>query len=401
MNKFDVPRLGLVLFVICLVVMALLSPPTTLCADDKSPRESDLPLYPLKKGLKWGIEVDDKFRPRADASGFTVANEKKEGTMEVTEIVMVDKLACYQVQDTDSTDYICMKDDGCVYQVGFAPFAKNNFGMAFIYDPPLCILKPANKKLQTWDIDSTRTIGGFTEKDSRQMCGRFKGTAVQYNEKLKGFFVKEYKEYETVRVSIEGTFERKDSGLKTKIKIDTWYVPGKGPIKYQSYEEDRNSPVGKERIVYSFSGEYSMAVGDVVLNPTDIEKEASSESIEVPPGVVTEFKKSRTIKRELTYSTKLNLGAELENKLGTDLYFIKGRLAAKVKGSIEAAMGETLSDSETREITVKIDGKEIPKGKIIWIDVYKTGTIEVTQDGKPYKIPFEFPVGTKLIVRKQ
>jgi hypothetical protein len=266
------------------------------------------------------------------------------------------------------------------------------------------VLKPANKKLQTWDFDSVKSIGNVTKKNTRSLLGRFKGTAVQYNETLKDYFGKDYKEYETVRVSIVGTYEPSDpKHHKSKIKTDTWYVHGKGPIKYQSYEEleDLTPREGKERIVTWFSGDSTLTVGEVVINPTGTEKEVSSESIEAPPGVVTEFKKSRTIKRELTYSTKLGLGTEFENKLGTDLYFIKGRLAAKVKASIEAAMGETLSDSETREQKVTIDGNINPKAKIIWIDVYKTGTIEVTQDGKPYKIPFEFPIGTKLIIRKQ
>src|SRR5262249_13385893 len=131
------------------------------------------------------------------------------------------------------------------------------------------------------------------------------------------------------------------------------------------------------------------------------EQEASSESVDAPPGVVTEFKKSRTITREVHYSTKIGLGAETEAKLAGALLAVKGELAGRVRGSIEKEMGEKFTDSETREQTVRIDGDKLPKARILWIDTYRTGTVQVIQDGRTYSVPFQFPVGTKLVIRKQ
>jgi hypothetical protein len=141
-------------------------------------------------------------------------------------------------------------------------------------------------------------------------------------------------------------------------------------------------------------------IGEIRVNRDQIEKEASSETVESLAGVVTEFKKSRTITREATYALRMGASAEAQAKLAANLLVVKQDLQLRIKGSIERETGERLADSETREQTVRIDGNVVQKAKIVWIDTYKTGTVDVIQDGQVYSVPFRFPIGTKLVIRK-
>lgn len=139
----------------------------------------------------------------------------------------------------------------------------------------------------------------------------------------------------------------------------------------------------------------------MVVAPGLVEREASSEEIEAVPGVVTEFEKSRTIRREVTLSTKDVLGGEVGAAVGLDLRPIKVDLSGKVRKAIERETKETLPDTETRRQKVTIDGDKLPKARLVWVDLFKTGMVEVSKDGKTYKVPFEFPYGTKLVVRRK
>jgi hypothetical protein len=116
--------------------------------------------------------------------------------------------------------------------------------------------------------------------------------------------------------------------------------------------------------------------------------------------VKTKFVRKRTITREASFSTTLGVGVEVEAKLAGSIKIIKAEASVRVKALIEATLGEKLTDTETREQEVEIDGGIAPKANIVWIDTYRKGTVEVNQDGKAYKIPFEFPIGTKLVIRK-
>lgn len=362
----------IVLALSCLLIAIVMWPAPAVRADDKPASQIELPLYPLKKGMKW---------------------ESRGAITEVTDIVLLNKMACYKLEERPASkavkewipnhEYLCVKDDGCVYLVG----RTNGFGGLGNYDPPMCILKPASRKVQSWDFDCKASY----PKPNEHLNTRHKGSAVQHYDTIKY----DGKDVEAVKVTVD------DDALG--VVVSTWYLPGKGPVKeeYQSRPGGPQNPGGAREVITLVAGGESLTIGDVILNPTATEKEASTESIEAPPGVVTEFKKSRTITRELTYSTTIGVGAEIETKLSANLLAAKGELGTKVKSSIEAALGEKLSESETREQTVKIDGNVLPKAKIIWIDVYRTGTVEVTQEGKAYKIPFTFPIGTKLVVRKQ
>jgi hypothetical protein len=84
---------------------------------------------------------------------------------------------------------------------------------------------------------------------------------------------------------------------------------------------------------------------------------------------------------------------------GFDIAAVKAELASKVKAHIEAESKEKMTDSETRKQKVTINGDKVQKARIVWVDVFKTGTVTVTKDGISHKVPFEFPFGTKLIQR--
>jgi hypothetical protein len=223
-------------------------------------------------------------------------------------------------------------------------------------------------------------------------------------------------------VSIKYEFRIKDSKEKVKVpagefeaflivcETDTggflttskqWYVPGKGPVKTVTSIKGAETILELSECNIVTPPRLNAAIiGNITLSSQTVEKEASTEAVEALPGVVTEFEKSRTITREASFTFKVGAGAEVETKLAADFAVVKGEISTKIKGSIEKETGEKLTDSETRKQSVKIDGDKLQKAKIVWIDVYRTGTIEVTSDGKAYKVPFEFPIGTKLVVQK-
>jgi hypothetical protein len=89
------------------------------------------------------------------------------------------------------------------------------------------------------------------------------------------------------------------------------------------------------------------------------------------------------------------LGAEVEATLRA----VKGELTTRVKQAIERKSGEKLEASETFEWRISIDGNKLQKGRTSWVDSYRTGTVEVTHDGKVYKVPFELPIRTRVVFR--
>jgi len=273
--------------------------------------------------------------------------------------------------------YIAVKDDGW-----YTVHEKDGAGFTD-YQPPVCFLKPASKKAQSWDYDGRIVVTNASGKSTL----RFKASYHQYLDSI---------DYDGRRVEATRVTSGEACGgasVKEPLSYHVWYLPGKGQIQQSLF--------GETLLTYAFSCDWSIKIGDVVLNKAEVEKEASSETVEALPGVVTEFKKSRTIIREVSYSTKLGLGADVEVKLTGDLLAVKGALTTKIRGSIEKEHGEKFTNSETREQTVRIDGDKIQKARIVWIDTYRTGTVQVTQDGQTYSIPFQFPLGTKLVIRKQ
>lgn len=338
-------------------------------------RAADPPLFPLKKGQKWVYQTNI-------AGGEDLKSKNIRQTFDVGDTVLFNGVECTELIQKDADGKKSEEIRYLAVQNGFlTEVGKKVYGSDKTY---IFTNKPADKLLKltadgpaAWASEPNTVFEGKESFGSRFELRQDADTVEVGGAKVKGVLV----------VQIESP------NSKTK----RWYVPGKGLVKEQLFKKDS---LVYEGVLVSFTGGGAVEIGAVTLNPAVVEKEASVEAVEAPPGVVTEFKKSRTIKREVSYSTKVGAAAEVEARLGADLAVVKGELGLKVKSSVEAAVGEKLSDSETREQTVRIDGKELPKAKIIWIDVYRTGSVEVTQDGKSYKVPFEFPLGTKLVIRK-
>jgi hypothetical protein len=126
----------------------------------------------------------------------------------------------------------------------------------------------------------------------------------------------------------------------------------------------------------------------------------SSEIVEAEEGVVTEFTRRRTITREVSYTVTTALGAEAEARIRGRLAVVGADLSTRIKASIETSLGERLTATETREQKVTIDGSKIRKAKVSWVDTYRTGSVQVTDDEKTYSVRFELPIGTKLVIKK-
>src|SRR5262249_10300833 len=147
--------------------------------------------------------------------------------------------------------------------------------------------------------------------------------------------------------------------------------------------------VQREMTVASFSG--NVTIGNIILNEQEVSKDAAVFSIEAEAGVTTTFEKTRKITREVGFSnkiTRVGMGDQLGGKLELNLGILKAEASSEIKKAVEKAINETLTDSEEYKQTITIDGSKIRKAKVYWIDVYRTGTVQVTQNGATYSVPF-------------
>jgi hypothetical protein len=369
-------------------------------ADDAPPAKAGASLFPLKKGLKWewsGTDLDNACKWVDEVRGVRKINGTE--CYELHRTVYLKKgIGVWQDGGSGDRQYLAVSEDG-VFEVGYAHSFDNGkeYPEYRYYSRPICLLNfkalagPTRGKsgLRTWSWTEEEKFdsrgNNLTEKPEFRWAYEF--TARPDTVSLAG------KEVDTV-LTVRKNRDREEV-------LSTWYVPGRGPVKvkFELFRPGKKGLVRHDMEVVSFQ-DPTFELGVISLNEAAVEKEASVETVETQPGVMTKFKKSRTISRQVSWSTTIGVGAEVEGKLAISLGVVRGELSTKVKGSIEKTIGEKLTDSETREVEVAIDGDKLPKAKIVWIDLYRTGTVEVTQDGKNYKIPFEFPIGTKLIVRK-
>lgn len=389
--------------ILVLASVALLLP-TALLAQASIPAAGPgpadgLPLWPLAKGLRWTLESVDPW-------GKNSTTTLVEGT------TLFNNLVCYELKSHDGPPttleqdrtYVIVQTDGW-YIAGTKTFVgpRRDKEIMTVYDPPLCVLKPRSASALTWEGKYT-TVVTYEGKTEDRTIETFTFHQFASSVKLGD------KEVEATLVVSENTSSRfatflnpatPNSGCSKRHK---WYTASQGIIREEIYSRSTRNEAWKAPFrTYSVKDSAagpSLRFGSVVFTDENIEKEAASELVEAAPGVVTEFTRSRTIKRDLIYSTKLDLGAEIETKLAGDLLIAKADLITRVKAGIEAERGEKLSDEETRTQTVRIDGDKLPRAQVLWIDVYRAGSIELTHDGKPVKVPFQFPIGTRLVVRK-
>lgn len=373
------------------VIVSLSAP--ALQAGDKPAASAEAALFPLRKGLKWTmnrkflgskdfVRAYEGLFPNEDISGGKAWIE------EVVGIVVERDLVCYEIQGLFKGQswgdhswgsrkfWYAAKSDG-VYLV-----SKMEGTVKFINDPPVCILKPHSDTAQKWECEYTNVSLGLG--DPYKMKGKF----FQYIETVKH----DGKDVEATLVINSSRFP---DGSGSDIK--TWYLPGKGQIRKETLVDRTENRT--EDVTTSFSGSNSVQIGKVVLNDARIEKEGRTDIIESDVGGETTYTKTRTIRREISYSVKIGLGAEVEAKLGGAILGVRGELTGRVKASISGELGEKWTDEITETATHKINLDKNPKVKVIWLDVYRTGTVEVVQDGKMFAVPFEFPIATRTVLK--
>jgi hypothetical protein len=321
---------------------------------------------------------------------------------EVKGVVVIGDLVCYELAITNThfgdrsrrLHYYAVKEDG-LYLVQ-DKLVREKDGKQLIvetlsYHPPLCILKPASNKVQKW------VCNYIMKTDNKEEGSKLNQYFVQYSDTVSH----EGKDVEAVVV--DATAPNFFGAGPNSFGDLTWYLPKKGKIKLAQAAgkvgNDRDREAGWAFETVSFTGRNSLAIGKVILNEKTIEKTGRTDLVESEVGGETTYSKTRTIRQEISYSVKIGLGAEVEAKLGASILAVRGELTGKIKASVAGELGEKWTAKITETATHKINLDKYPKVKVIWLDVYRTGTVEVTQDGAVYAIPFEFPIATRTILK--
>jgi hypothetical protein len=173
--------------------------------------------------------------------------------------------------------------------------------------------------------------------------------------------------------------------LTEVIKIDSIVTEKEGAWKTGS-----TTPADKPGVTH---------IGKIRLTDKKTEKEAKRDRVESDVGGTTKYAKSRTIKREISFSTRVGLTAEAEARLRAGIILARAEVTGRIKASVEAEFGEKWTDEITEAAEHTIDLDKHPKVEVIWIDVYRGGSVEVTVDGKTHVVPFEFPVATRTVIK--
>jgi hypothetical protein len=128
----------------------------------------------------------------------------------------------------------------------------------------------------------------------------------------------------------------------------------------------------------------------VVLEPGAHEREVSQEIVSIPPGAKRTIKRSRTIERSVSVTD----AESVEREFAVKVVLFSGAIRSK----LERTRNTTYKESETIEQAVEIDGKELPKAKLVWKESSLRGKATVLVDGKLAVVPFSFPENLELHV---
>lgn len=355
-------------------------------ADGKA---AGLPLFPLKKGLKWEMKHDEVkalggriYRINFQITGTTVRRDLVCYEL-ITRLEFEEKNAAASVLHS----YIAAKEDGLYVVAG-----SFKGGYTSYFDPPMCILKPPSEKAQKWAWDGKEVCdNGVTNRD--------KHTFFQYPDQIKH----NGKEVDAV-VVVDEHKERNQEERIGMPSFKTWYVPGKGPIRRESYA---NGKPTETDVTLSFSGDGSITFGKVVFNKNsdgsfkDTYKDTDEYvEVETPVAATVTKKVTRTLQREISWSVKGELSTEAAAKFRAGLLLARADFNSRIKASIAAERAAKWTDKIEEEVSLSIPLEKNSKVRLIWVDIYRTGTVEASADGKTQLLQFEFPVATKLVVRQ-
>lgn len=129
----------------------------------------------------------------------------------------------------------------------------------------------------------------------------------------------------------------------------------------------------------------------VVLDDESSEREIASEVVETPPGAKRTIKRTRTIERSVSVTET----DSVEKSIAAKISIFSGEIRAK----IEKSRSTTYKETEMIEQAVEIDGKELPKARLVWVERTVKGKATVSIDGKETEVPFTFRESLELRVK--
>jgi hypothetical protein len=378
-------------------------PPAGNPKDKKEPAPNTATAFPLAKGLKWETQLTGGTR--------AAKMENKTRIFQVKDVVVLHGFACYEVFEsfgdgsTDEISYLAADKNGwnLVFRKAMTlQDGKRKLGFTVKWDPPKCFVKPPQKEVQKWSWEGSAKYDFFTEKEVISGTPeKTKHSFLQYSDTVKVGG----KEIEAVVVVEEiEKFDESTGKWRLRDKQQKSYAPGKGLVKWAIWDlAERQREFSREPSYIwettSFTGGNTLTIGKVILNEKPIEKEGKVDIVESEVGGETTYTKSRTIRREINYSVKIGLDAETEAKLGASILAASAELTGRIKASIAGELGEKWTDEITETAAHKINLDKNPKVKVVWLDIYRTGSVQVAQDGKTFTVPFEFPVATRTVLK--
>lgn len=138
----------------------------------------------------------------------------------------------------------------------------------------------------------------------------------------------------------------------------------------------------------------TQTIGAIQLSKDQRQEEAASEEVNVPDGVKVTVKRSRTIARTVNIQWEA-LGG-IDANVG-----IKNIVDTSVRWEIKQIKGEDFKESETIEYEIELNGEKSNRYKLIWIDTWRKGSVELREKSteiQTYFIPFEIREKSELHV---
>lgn len=387
-----------------LAVLAISSPAP---AEDepKEPATSVVRLFPLKKGVVWGSNMASG--PKGEKFERGAYWESKVGGLE-----LIGKEPSCRVQTDKPPMEVALLDNQVWYSTGaYCEYhSLREDGLYIIATSvagkirecePRCVLKSGKQTTQSWEGK------GRANKEFWPTEHAYTYRYVQYNDTVTLDKVETscvtVVETRAVHLADVPEYNRAVMTERAVLVTKTCYVPDRGPV-YQEYHvknaDGKNKCEPRPVAVRAKSGLGVTTYGPIVINPKEEESDTpvAVDRYRLQPGDEAEFERKRTITREATFTIKGSVGVEVGSSGGLNLAVVKGELSGKVKAAVEAELGDKLKDEESRtgKLIVRNKGNAVREGRIVWIDTYKTGSVEVTVDGKKHDVRFRFPIGTRM-----
>ena len=118
---------------------------------------------------------------------------------------------------------------------------------------------------------------------------------------------------------------------------------------------------------------------------------AATEEVHVPKGVKIKVKRSRKVEHTLEVDWTVAGEARLEAGF-------KQILSGSIRGEISQKQGQSVTESETVEYEVEIDGEKGCRYRLIWTDIWRKGIAEFSHGSATHMAPFRYRERSELEV---